>query len=59
MPLYGLATIALMQQLPSGVEQIWYANDTCACWMFVSQAVPFDSVLFQPLEDVIHQVFIP
>ena len=28
-------------------------------WMFVSRTVPFDSVVFQPLEDVIRQVFIP
>ena len=31
MPLYALATIPLIQQLPSGVEQIWYADDACAC----------------------------
>ena len=167
MSLYALATIPLMQQLPSGVEQIWYADDACACgklgalcewclcelgpsfgyfvnvaktwlvtkdhlfqdsissfsgsgirvtsngrpylgaaigsesyiqsfvadkikgwseeiavlarfaesqshaahcafthglsihWMFVSLTVPFDSVIFQPLEDVIRQLFIP
>ena len=28
-------------------------------WMFVTQTVPFDSVIFQPLEAVIHQPFIP
>jgi len=26
-----LATIPLMQQLPSGVEQVWYTNNACAC----------------------------
>ena len=31
MPLYALATIPLIQQLPSGVEQIWYDDDACAC----------------------------
>ena len=29
MPLYALATIPLIQQLPSGVEQIWYADGAC------------------------------
>ena len=28
-------------------------------WMFVSRTVPFDSVIFQPLEDVIRQLFVP
>ena len=108
MPLYALATILLIQQIPSGVEQItsngcpylgaaiglesyiqsfvadkvkdWSEEITilarfaerqphaayCAFthglsshWMFVSQTVPFDSVIFQPLEDMILQLFIP
>ena len=29
--MYALTTIHLMQQLPSGVEQIWYADDASAC----------------------------
>ena len=28
-------------------------------WMFVSRTVPFDSVIFQPLEDVMQHLFIP
>ena len=36
MPLYALATIPLIQQLPSGVEQIWYADDACACGKLVA-----------------------
>ena len=31
MPFYALAAIALLQQLPSGVKQVWYADDVCAC----------------------------
>jgi len=34
--LYALATIPLLQQLPSGVEQVWYANDVCACRKLVA-----------------------
>jgi len=36
MPLYALATIPLMQQLPSGAEQVWYADDACACGKLVA-----------------------
>ena len=28
-------------------------------WLFVSHTVPSDGAVFQPLEDVIHQEFIP
>ena len=31
MPFYALATIPLLRCLPSGVEQVWYADDACAC----------------------------
>jgi len=31
MPMYALATIPLLKQLPTDVEQIWYADDACAC----------------------------
>ena len=31
MPFYALATIPLLQCLPLGVKQIWYAGDACAC----------------------------
>jgi len=31
MPMYALATIPLLKQLPSDVEQVWYADDACAC----------------------------
>ena len=31
MPFYALATIPLLQHLPLGVQQVWYADDTCAC----------------------------
>ena len=31
MPFYALATIPLLGCLPSGVEQVWYADDACAC----------------------------
>jgi len=27
----ALATIPLLNQLPTDVQQIWYADDTCAC----------------------------
>jgi len=30
MPFYALATIPLLQRLPSGVVQVWYADDACA-----------------------------
>ena len=31
MPFYALATIPLLQHLPLGVKQNWYADDACAC----------------------------
>jgi len=31
MPMYVLATIPLLKQLPSDVEQVRYADDACAC----------------------------
>ena len=31
MPFYTLATIPLLQQLPSGIEQVWYADDARVC----------------------------
>ena len=31
MPMYALATIPLLKQLPSDMEQVWYAVDVCAC----------------------------
>ena len=31
MPFYALATIPLLQRLSAGVEQVWYADDVCAC----------------------------
>jgi len=31
MPMYTLATIPLLKQLPSDVEQVWYADNACAC----------------------------
>ena len=31
MPMYALAMIPLLKQLPSDVEQVWYADDVCAC----------------------------
>jgi len=30
MPFYALATIPLLQHLPLGVVQVWYADDACA-----------------------------
>ena len=30
MPMYALATIPLIDQLPCNVTQIWYADDACA-----------------------------
>ena len=35
-----------------------FTHGMSSCWMFVSHTIPFNSVLFQPLEDVIFQVFI-
>ena len=29
--MYALATISLLKQLPTNAEQIWYADDACAC----------------------------
>jgi len=34
--MYALATISLLKQLPTNAEQIWYANDACACGKLVS-----------------------
>ena len=31
MPMYALATISLLKQLPTNVEQIWYADNACVC----------------------------
>jgi len=31
MPMYALATIPLMDQLPQVIAQVWYADDACAC----------------------------
>ena len=31
MPMYALATIPLLKQLPGDIKQIWYADDACAC----------------------------
>ena len=30
MPFYALTTIPLLQRLPLGVVQVWYADDACA-----------------------------
>jgi len=42
MPLYALATIPLMQQLSSGFEQVWYADDACACGKLVALRKQWD-----------------
>ena len=31
MPMYALATVPLINQLHGTVDQVWYADDACAC----------------------------
>ena len=44
MPMYALATIPLINQLPHSVTQIWYADDACAIGSVASLRVWWDEL---------------
>ena len=44
MPMYALATIPLINQLPHSVTQIWYADDACDIGSVASLGVRWDEL---------------